>query len=150
MTNPNIIPITTNNPLAPRWRKDSTTPLGVPAGYREQFFEYAFDFLVNAGLFAQGVFITLDRDADFVLRQLEPTAYGVGIGGTTGAFRFRDAFGNALNDDLINPVDVYGPLFPQLILPAGSRFFCDFDNTPNAFQTQVAIILRGAKRFKRQ
>jgi hypothetical protein len=39
-------------------------------------------------------------------------------------------------------------MFPELMLPAGSRFFLDFDNTQQASQTQVAVILRGCKRFK--
>jgi hypothetical protein len=149
--NPNIPQITTGNPLASRWQNDSSNPEETPAGYRDQWFEYNMDFLVPANTLAQNLFIILDRDADFVFRQLEPTAYQVGANTPytlVGAFRFKDSFGNPLDDDLVTQ-EVHGPFFPQLILPAGSRFFLDFDNTQNAFQTQVAVILRGCKRFKR-
>ena len=149
---PTAIPqITTGNPLASRWQNDSSNPEDTPAGYRDQWFEYNMDFLVPANTLAQGLYIILDRDADFVLRQLEPTGYQTGTAGTTlvGAFRFKDSFGNPLDDDLVLS-EVHGPLFTELVLPAGSRFFLDFDNTQQGFQVQVAVVLRGCKRFKRR
>ena len=148
--NPNIIPINTTNPLVPRWRMDSSNPSETPAGFRDQFFQYSMNFLVTASVFAQGLFIALDKDADFILRQVEADAFqsGTAPGGGLGAYRLRDGFGNALSDDLILPTDVYGPIFTELWLPGGSRVFLDFDNTQNAFSTQVTMILRGCKRFK--
>jgi hypothetical protein len=90
----------------------------------------------------------LDKDADFVLRQLEPTAYQAGhVTTLVGAYRFKDGFGHSLSENLVTS-EVHGPIFPELVLPKGTRFFVDFDNTQNAFSTQVAIILRGCKRFK--
>jgi len=140
--------ITTGNPLASRWQQDSSYPEETPKGYRDEWFEYAMDFLVPANQLAQNLFIVLDRDADFVFRQIEPTAYQTGtFGAIVGAFRFKDGYGNPLDDDLITN-EVHGPFFPELVLPAGSRFFVDVDNTQNAFQIQVAVILRGCKRFK--
>jgi hypothetical protein len=140
--------ITTGNPLSSRWQRDSSCPEETPQGYRDQFFEYPMNFTVIANQLAQGLFITFDMDSDFVLRQIEPTAYQAGSSATlVGAFRFRDGFGNALSEDLVTN-DVHGPIFPQLVLPAGSRFFMDFDNSQNAFSAIVAVILRGAKRFK--
>jgi hypothetical protein len=147
--NPNTIQITTTNPLVPRWRLDSSNPSETPAGFRDQWFQYSMNFLVTASVFAQGLFIALDKDADFILRQIEADAFQLGQppGAGLGAYRLRDGFGNALSDDLILPTDVYGPIFTELWLPGGSRVFLDFDNTQNAFSTQVAIILRGCKRF---
>jgi hypothetical protein len=145
---PNLI--TTGNPFSVRWQRDSSCPEETPAGYRDQFFQYPMNFTVAANQFAQGLFITLDRDSDFVLRSLEPNGFQAGNALVlVGAFRFRDGFGNALSDDLVTQ-DVHGPLWPPLVLPAGSRFFLDFDNTQNAFATTVGVILRGAKRFKLQ
>jgi len=143
--------IITGNPLASRWQQDSSMPEETPAGYSDVWFEYNMNVLVTANQLAQNLFITLDRDADFVLRQLEPTAYQSGGTATVlvGAFRFKDSFGNPLDEDLILN-EVHGPIFPELVLPAGSRFFLDFDNTQQAFTTQVAVILRGCKRFKGQ
>lgn len=147
--NPNLITISTTNPLVPRWRMDSTNPSETPAGYQDQFFQYSMNFQVPANVLAQGLFIILDNDADFVLRQVEPSAYlvGVGPGSGVGAYRLRDGFGNAISDDLLSPVDVFGPIFPELWLPGGSRFFLDFDNTQQGSTAQVALILRGCKRF---
>jgi hypothetical protein len=146
------VQITTGNPLASRWQMDSSNPAETPAGYLDQWFEYNMNFLVPANTLAQNLFIVLDRDADFVFRQVEPTAYHYLNNTPTaivGAFRFKDSFGNPLDDDLITN-EVHGPFFPELVLPAGSRFFLDFDNTQQAFEVQVAVILRGCKRFKRQ
>lgn len=140
--------ITTGNPLAMRWQQDSSCPDETPAGYFDQWFEYCANFQVPANQLAQNLFIILDRDADFVFRQVEPTAYEAGDPTTLfGAFRFKDSYGNPLDDDLITN-EVHGPFFPELLLPAGSRFFFDFDNTQQGFQVTVAIILRGCKRFK--
>jgi hypothetical protein len=148
MTSPQ--PISTGNPLASRWQNDSSQPDETPSGYRDQWFQYAMNFTVPANTLAQNLYIILDRDADFVLRQIQPNGYQFGspASGQVGAFRFKDSYGNPLDDDLVTQ-EVHGPIFPELVLPAGSRFFTDFDNTQNAFQAQVAIILRGCKRFKR-
>ena len=148
-TEPQQVQITTGNPLASRWQNDSSCPDETPAGYFDQWFEYNMDFLVPANTLAQNLFIILDRDADFVLRQLEPTAYqeSGNPDALVGAFRFKDSYGNPLDDDLVTN-EVHGPIFPELVLPAGSRFFLDFDNTQQAYTTQVAVILRGCKRFK--
>lgn len=141
--------ITTGNPLASRWQQDSSCPEETPVGYFDQWFEYCANFQVPATTLAQNLFIVLDRDADFVFRGVQPTAYPVGgpTGQLLGAFRFKDSYGNPLDDDLVTN-EVHGPFFPELVLPAGSRFFFDFDNTQNGATTQVAIILRGCKRFK--
>jgi hypothetical protein len=142
------VSITTDNPYASRWQKDSSCPEETPAGYRDQWFEYPMNFTVNANALAQNLFITLDRDADFVLRQIEPVAYQSGVPGTlVGAYRFRDGFGNALSEDFITN-DVHGPIWPELVLLAGSRFFMDFDNSQQAFNAIVAVMLRGCKRYK--
>lgn len=147
--NPNTIQITTTNPLVPRWRLDSSNPSETPAGFRDQFFQYSMNFTVAANILAQSLFIVLDRDADFILRQIEPEGYQAGASSTpVGAYRIRDGFGNALSDDLLLSTDVYGPIFTELWLPGGSRVFLDFDNTQQAFAVQVAVILRGCKRFK--
>jgi hypothetical protein len=148
MTPQTQVTITTGNPLATRWQRDSSCPEETPAGFRDQWFEYPMNFTVGANVFAQGLFITLDRDADFVLRGIQPNAYQTGAVSTlVGAFRFRDGFGNALSEDLITQ-DVHGPLFPELTLPAGSRFFMDFDNSQQAFSVNLAVLLRGCKRYK--
>jgi hypothetical protein len=140
--------ITSDNPLAPRWMRDSSCPEETPTGFRDQFFEYPMNFIVPANLFQQNLYIVLDKDADFVLRQLEPTAYQAGhVTTLVGAYRFKDGFGHSLSENLVT-AEVHGPIFPELVLPKGTRFFVDFDNTQNAFSTQVAIILRGCKRFK--
>jgi hypothetical protein len=140
--------ITTDNPLAPRWQRDSSCPQETPHGYRDEFFEYAMNFTVAASSFAQDLFITFDQEADFVLRSIEPTARrNLVLIAPNNGFRFKDFAGNPLSDDLVT-VDVHGPIFPELWLPAGSRFFMDFDNTQNAFAVTVAVTLRGAKRFK--
>jgi hypothetical protein len=143
--------IITTNPLVPRWRMDSTNPSETPPGFRDQFFQYAMDFTIAANIFAQSLFIILDRDADFVLRQIEADAYqtGTSAGSQLGAFRLRDSFGNPLSDDLLLLNDVFGPIFTELWMPGGSRVFLDFDNTQNGFSVQVAVTLRGCKRFKR-
>jgi hypothetical protein len=39
-------------------------------------------------------------------------------------------------------------MFPDLWLPGGSRVFLDYDNTQQAFSQQIAVILRGCKRYK--
>lgn len=144
----NIIPIDTTNPLVPRWRMDSSNPSETPAGYKDEFFQYSMNFTVAAGVLAQGLFIILDGDADFVLRQIEPQGYTAAAPTTAvGAHRIRDGFGNALCDDLLLN-EVHGPLFPELWLPAGSRVFLDFDNTQQASSVTAAIILRGCKRKK--
>lgn len=147
---PSYIQITTTNPLVPRWRMDSSNPSETPAGYRDQFFQYSMNFTVPANILAQGLFIILDNDSDFILRQIEPQGYesGGAVNGQVGAYRLRDGFGNPISNDLLLGTDVYGPMFPELWLPGGSRVFLDFDNTQQAFTTQVAIILRGCKRFK--
>lgn len=140
--------ITTGNPLASRWQQDSSLPEETPQGFKDTWFEYAMNFVVPAQTLAQNLYIILDRDADFVLRQIEPTAYQAGAPTVLfGAFRFKDSFGNPIDDDLVTQ-EVHGPLFPELVLPAGSRFFYDFDNTQQAFQVQTAVILRGCKRAK--
>jgi len=147
--NPNIIPISTTNPLASRWQMDSSNPEETPQGYRDVWFEYTMNFTVPALTFAQNLFIILDGDADFVLRQIEPNAFQAGTPATLyGAFRFKDSFGNPLDDDLLTSVDFYGPLFPELLLPRGKRFFLDFDNTQQAFTVTIAVILRGCKRVQ--
>ena len=147
---PTTIPqITTGNPLASRWQMDSSNPEETPSGSFDQWFEYNMNFTVPANTLAQGLYIILDRDADFVLRQLEPNGYELGTTTQVGAFRFKDSFGNPLDDDLVLS-EVHGPLFTELVLPAGSRFFLDFDNTQQGFQVQVAVVLRGCKRFKRR
>lgn len=140
--------IVTTNPLVPRWRMDSSTPSETPYGWSDEFFQNSMNFTVPASTLAQALFIILDRDADFILRQIEVDAYesGEAAGAGLGAWRLRDPFGNPLSDDLLTSADVYGPLFTELWLPAGSRFFLDFDNTQNAFEVQVAVILRGCKR----
>ena len=143
--------ITTGNPLAVRWQMDSSCPEETPLGFFDQSFEYPMNFTVIASTLAQGLFITLDRDSDFVLRQIEPNAYRTGTPTTfkIGAFRFRDGFGNELSNDLITGYDdVHGPIFPEVVLLAGSRFFLDFDNTQQAFGVTLGVILRGCKRFK--
>jgi len=147
--NPNIVPISTINPLASRWQRDSSNPEETPQGFRDVWFEYTMNFTVNANTFAQNLFIILDGDADFVLRQIEPTSYQVGVPGTYfyGAYRFKDCFGNPIDDDLVTATDVYGPIFPELVLQKGKRLFLDFDNTQQAFAVNVAVILRGCKRF---
>jgi hypothetical protein len=148
--NPNIITISTTNPLASRWQRDSSNPEETPQGYRDEWFEYTMNFTVSAETFAQNLYIILDGDADFVLRQIEPNAYQTGSPTTLlGAFRFKDCFGNPLDDDLLTSTDFYGPMFPELVLPKGKRFFLDFDNTQQAFDVNVAVILRGCKRFQR-
>jgi hypothetical protein len=140
--------ITSDNPLAPRWLRDSSCPEETPTGFRDQFFEYPFSFQINASVYQQNLFIVTDLDADFVLRQIEANAYRLSNGVLVNSvYRFRDAYGNSLSDDLLTG-EVNGPIFPELILPKGERFFMDFDNTQNAFTVQVAFILRGAKRFK--
>ncbi len=139
--------ITTGNPLAPRWFADSTCPEETPSGYRDAFFEYPMNFIVAASIFQSGLFITLDREADFMLREIQPQAYNVAGGGIVGLYRFRDGFGKNLSEDPLTN-EMHGPIFPELWLPAGSRFFLDFDNTNNAFSVQIATILRGCKRFK--
>lgn len=146
---PTTLTITTDNPLATRWQQDSSCPEETPGGYFDQWFEYCANFQVPANGLAQNLFIVLDRDADFVLRQIEPNGYPTAgpVTELVGAFRFKDSYGNPLDDDLVTQ-EVHGPIFPELVLPAGSRFFFDFDNTQNAFTTQVAIILRGCKRFR--
>jgi hypothetical protein len=145
---PNLI--TTGNPFAVRWQADSSCPEETPAGYRDQSFQYPMNFTVAANQFAQGLFITTDLDSDFVLRSIEPNGYQAGNSLVlVGAFRFRDSYGNALSEDLVTQ-DVHGPIWPELVLPGGKRFFLDFDNTQNAFATTVAVILRGAKRYKLQ
>lgn len=131
-----------------RWQQDSSCPEETPDGYFDQWFEYAFNFQVLANTLAQNQFVVLDRDADFVLRQIEPTGYPIGLAtDLVGAFRFKDSYGNPLDDDLVTN-EVHGPIFPELVLPAGSRFFFDFDNTQQGATTQVAIIMRGCKRFR--
>lgn len=146
--NPNIIPIQTTNPLVPRWRMDSSNPRETPDGFRDQFFQYSMNFTVAANILAQGLFVILDRDSDFVLRQIEPQGFQAGSPqNAVGAYRIRDSFGNALSEDLLLQ-EVHGPIFPELWLPGGSRVFLDFDNTQQAFSVQVAVILRGCKRFK--
>lgn len=106
------------------------------------------NYTVAAGILAQGLFIVLDRDSDFILRQIEPVGFQAGSPATAvGAYRLRDGFGNALSSDLVLQ-EVHGPIFPELWLPGGSRVFLDFDNTQQAFTAQVTIILRGCKRFK--
>jgi hypothetical protein len=128
--------------------RDSSCPEETPTGFRDQFFEYPMNFTVPANLFQQNLYIVLDKDADFVLRQLEPTAYQAGsVTVLVGAYRFKDAYGHSLSENLVTR-EVHGPIFPELVLPKGTRFFVDFDNTQNAFAAQVAIILRGCKRFK--
>lgn len=148
--NPNLITISTTNPLVPRWRMDSTNPSETPAGYQDQFFQYSMNFQVPANVLAQGLFIILDNDADFVLRQVEPQGYNAagGFAGTDASegYRLRDGFGNAISDDLLLQ-EVHGPIFPELWLPGGSRVFLDVDNTQNGIEIQVAVILRGCKRF---
>ena len=149
MSTPALV-ITTDNPLASRWQKDSSCPEETPTGYKDQWFEYALNFTVNANQYAQNLYITLDNDADFVLRQIEPTGYQAGNATVLyGAFRFRDGFGNALDEDLVTR-DVHGPIFPELVLLRGSRFFLDVDNSQQAFALVVAVVLRGCKRFKVQ
>ena len=146
--NPNILKIQTTNPLSSRWQRDSSLPEETPSGFRDVWFEYTMNFIVNANAFAQNLFIILDGDADFVLRQIEPNAYQTGSPTTLyGAYRFKDCFGNPIDDDLVTSTDVYGPIFPELVLQKGKRVFLDFDNTQQAFAVNVSVILRGCKRF---
>lgn len=148
--NPSTLAITTDNIFAPRWLKDSTCPEETPKGCRDQWFQYPMNFIVAANQLAQNLFITLDRDSEFVLRQIEPNGYQQKGGSPltlVGAYRFRDGFGNALSEDFITN-DVHGPIWPELVLPPGSRFFVDFDNSQQAFAVTLAILLRGCKRFK--
>jgi hypothetical protein len=148
--NPNIIPISTTNPLASRWQRDSSNPEETPQGYKDVFFQYAMNFTVSANQFAQNLSIILDGDADFVLRQIEPTIFEAGSPTVlVGAFRFKDCYGNPLDDDLLTSTDFYGPIFTELVLQKGKRFFMDVDNTQQGFNVQVAVMLRGCKRFQK-
>ena len=130
--------ITSGNPLAPRWMQNSSCPEETPPGFRDQFFQYPMTFTVGTAVFAQNLFIVLDFDADFVLRQIESNNV---------VFRFKDSYGHSLSADLVTS-EVYGPIWPELVLPRGSRFFVDVDNTQGVAPVTAAFILRGAKRFK--
>jgi hypothetical protein len=146
----NPLPITTGNPLASRWQMDSSVPEETPQGFRDEWFEYTMNFTVSANTFAQNLYIILDGDADFVLRQIEPNGYQSGTPTTQyGAYRLKDCFGNPLSDDLVSPGDVFGPIFTEIVLQKGRRVFLDWDNTQQAFELIIAVILRGCKRFPR-
>lgn len=139
-----------------------------PSGYRDDDFDYYFDFttvalLNNTGLatgaIIQNIQLPLQSDAPFLWK-------GVQVKGVNGAdpivaVQFKDAHSNYLSDDFV-PLDLYvspngtspqagflGIVWePPILCPAGSTIWLNLKNQTSGTQdiTKVRLTLNGAKR----
>jgi hypothetical protein len=124
-----------------------------PAGFTDVDFTYVYDVTMPAAPAAGSTLRDqqqpIDQDSDFALRGI---SY---VGVIPGAFnvRFQDAQGFYLSSGMVSNGNLSAnaasptPVFPELILPAGSRIGIDIDNVAGA-PIQVQIAFRGVKRYR--
>lgn len=139
-----------------------------PPGYRDEDFDYYFDFttvaLLNNTTLAsaaiiQNIPLTLQSDAAFLWKGIQ--VKGVNGADPVVAIQLKDAHSNYLSDDFV-PLDLYaapnstspqagflGIVWePPIICPAGCTIWMNLKNQTNATQdiTKVRLMLNGAKR----
>lgn len=119
-----------------------------PEGYIDVDFTYVYDVTLTALQQLRDQAVPIHVDSDFALR-------AVILAINTGAFsiRFSDSQGYYLSSGFIlsgnflsGSVPYPYPIFPELLLPAGSRLGIEINDLSNAGNT-IQILFRGAKRY---
>jgi hypothetical protein len=134
------------NPYAPPVYNG--VPDGSPTGYQDVSFDAVYNSPALTAL--QAIFdqVTLDTDADFLLR-------AVFVASATGVFSIRWAdsqnyyLANAriLSTNLPGDASSPYPWMPEQYYPAGGRIPIDLADVSNAGNT-IQFIFRGVKRFR--
>ena len=120
-----------------------------PMGYIDVSFDYVYDVNLTASQVLRDQTVPIHTDSDFVLRAIVLAA-------ATGAFsvRFNDSQGYYLSSGfmlsanfLSGTVPYPFPIFPEMLLPAGSRIGIEINELTAAPNT-VQLLFRGAKRYR--
>ena len=119
-----------------------------PEGYVDVDFTYVYDVVLLASQSLRDQAVPIHVDSDFALR-------AVMLAQNTGPFsiRFSDSQGYYLSSGFLlsgnflsGAVPFPVPIFPELLLPAGSRLGIEI-NDLSAAQNTIQILFRGAKRY---
>ena len=119
-----------------------------PEGYVDVDFTYVYDVVLLASQSLRDQAVPIHVDSDFALR-------AVILAQNTGVFsiRFSDSQGYYLSSGFLlsgnflsGAVPYPFPIFPELLLPAGSRLGIEI-NALSAAPNTIQILFRGAKRY---
>lgn len=119
-----------------------------PEGYVDVDFTYVYDVVLQANQSLRDQAVPIHVDSDFANR-------AVILSQNTGVFsiRFSDSQGNYLSSGFLlsgnflsGTVPYPYPIFPELLLPAGSRLGIEINDLSGA-QNTIQILFRGAKRY---
>lgn len=119
-----------------------------PEGYVDVDFTYTYDVTLTALQVLRDQAVPIHVDSDFALRAII-------VAQNTGAFsiRFSDTQGYYLSSGFLlsgnflsGSVPYPFPIFPELLLPAGSRLGIEINELANG-QNVIQILFRGAKRY---
>jgi len=120
-----------------------------PLGFVDVSFDYVYDVNLLASQILRDQSVPIHTDSDFVWR-------AVILSQATGAFsfRFNDSQGYYLSSGFMLSANLLSgtvpypyPIFPELLMPAGSRIGIEI-NELSAAPNTVQIVLRGAKRYR--
>lgn len=142
--------ISSANPYAPEWMTGIFRSPCTPPGFQDKHRVYSKTLPAMAtgtSLFNQ--VMPIDGRSDFIGWEFAffPVLPLAGIAYGDIQVRFRDGAGNRLSQDWLNPQDIEGPIFPQLVLLAGSNFMIDIKNV-NAGSVTFQVMIRGFARYK--
>lgn len=120
-----------------------------PEGYVDVAFDYVYDVNLLASQLLRDQAVPIHVDSDFVWRAII-------LAVNTGVFsiRFSDSQGYYLSSGFLNSANFLSgavpypfPVFPELLIPAGSRIGIEIQDLSAAPNT-IQLILRGAKRYR--
>lgn len=134
------LPSLRENPLAQAFRLPSFEfPYAAIRYTRDKTFTVG----AGAGVYSQQ--IQLDRDADMLINEL---AFGIGAAnpGTITA-RFKTNDGKRMSYDLIPVEELSGPLFPPMLMDAGTNLYVDLFNS-GAGSIDVQVLLKGWRQYQ--
>lgn len=118
----------------------------VPAGYRDQCFDYLLDVVLTASQ-ALSTQVSINNDSDFVWRAVVNAT-------STGLFsvRFSDSDFYFLSNAPIVSTNLQGdaaspyPILPEIVIPSGGRIGVDITDLSVAGNT-IQLLFRGVKRY---
>ena len=120
-----------------------------PEGFVDMCFDYVYDVTMAASQILRDQSVPIHTDSDFLWR-------AVILSQATGvfSFRFNDSQGYYLSSGFMLSANLLSgtvpypyPIFPELLMPAGSRIGIEI-NELSAAPNTVQMVLRGAKRYR--
>jgi len=126
-----------------------------PEGCTDQDYDYYFPFSVTALLERFQQPMIMDPDADFYLRGLMGIPSSA-VASVFGALKVKitDPYGNLLVSAYTYMENIFGisgkaaPIWPEIICPASSVLYFDFQDVLNGAAYTAPVGLRGVKRVK--